>query len=124
MARGVNWIKGSPAEIAANLARIADAAQGVTNAVATDEASRGESRMKESAPWTDRTGEARGSLFGEAEPYDGGAFIHLGGTAPHIPFLELGTAHMAPRSVIVPVADEIHVSATQQLGRGMMELMA
>ncbi len=121
---GLHWTQGSPSQIAARLARIADAAQGVTNAVATDEASRGESRMKESAPWTDRTGEARSGLFGEAEPYGGGAFIHLGGTAPHQPFLELGTRYMAPRSIIVPTADETHIQATNQLSRALMELLA
>lgn len=121
---GLRWANGSPAQIAARIQELASQAPEMVHAIAIDEASRGESRMKDDAPWTDRTGQARGGLYGQAERYEGGSRIHLGGTAAYQPFLELGTRYMRPYPVIVPTADAIHVEATKQVAAAMVELFA
>jgi HK97 gp10 family phage protein len=118
----LHWTQGSPSQIAQRLASIADQVPPLAMEIATDEASRAESEMKERAPWTDRTSQARGGLFGKAEQTGDGARIHIGGTMEYQPFLELGTRRMKPYPIIKPVHDETKVEATEQLGKAIMEL--
>ena len=118
----LHWTDGSPAQIAARLQALVDQAPNVVHEVAQSEASRGETEMKDRAPWADQTANARGGLFGKAEKTANGAKIYLGGTAEYQPFLELGTRRMRPRPIIRIVADETAVTAVEQAGLGIMEL--
>lgn len=90
--------------ITGRMARARVAMQAGTVAVAASQSARGERAMKAGAPWTDRTGHARQSLYGESEATPTGARITLGGSAEYIPMLELGTVNMSPRSIITPTA--------------------
>jgi hypothetical protein len=108
----VRWVV-SPTNIAAQISlRSAKVQEGVGK-LALSHAARGEGKMKTGAPWTDRTGNARQGLFGEAEASATGATITLGGTVEYQPYLELGTSKMAPRPIIVPVANETAVEFTE-----------
>ena len=118
----LHWTNGSPAQIAQRLTSVAAQVPALAYDIATDEASRGESEMKDRAPWQDRTTNARGGLFGRAEATGDGARIHLGGTVDYQPYLETGTKRMKPYPIIRPVADEIEVEAVEQLGKAIMEL--
>lgn len=95
------WIK-PPSDIARVLAQRTAAMEPALNALAQSHASRGESKMKAGAPWNDRTGAARGGLFGRAEGTD----IILGGSVHYQIYLELGTSKMAARPIIVPTVNE------------------
>jgi hypothetical protein len=57
------------------------------------------------ADWVDRTRQAREGLRGFAVATAMGVIIYLVGLAPHNIFLELGTIHMAPRPIILPVLE-------------------
>ena len=118
----LHWTDGSPAQIAARLQALVDQAPNVVHEVAQSEASRGETEMKDRAPWADQTANARGGLFGKAEKTANGATIYLGGTAEYQPPLELGTRRMRPRPIIRIVADETAVTAVEQAGLAVMEL--
>jgi hypothetical protein len=119
----LHWTDGSPAQIAQRLQALVAQAPNVIHDVAVDEASRAESEMKERAGWTDRTTHARGGLFGKAEKTAAGSTIYLGGTMEYQPFLELGTKTSKPYPIIVPVADETKVTATEQVGKAIMDLL-
>lgn len=118
----LHWTQGSPAQLASRLRAIADQIPPLAFDIATDEASRAEGEMKERAEWTDRTNQARSSLFGEAEQTANGARITLGGTAEHNVYLELGTRYMTARPIIRPVLDETEVHAVDQLSQAVMEI--
>lgn len=67
-----------------------------------------EAEAKKTAPWTDRTGQARQGLTGRNSfaTYTGTTFtmtISLFHTKEYGPFLELGTINMSPYPVILPV---------------------
>lgn len=49
-----------------------------------------EAEAKEEAPWNDRTGNARNSLKGGADPYPDGVKIYLSGNMEYSKYLELG----------------------------------
>jgi hypothetical protein len=96
----VVWIK-PPSTIAKVLAQRTAAMEGALQGNAASHASRGEAAMKSGAPWNDRTGYARASLYGRAEGTD----VVLGTTnGEYGPYLELGTSKMEPRPIIVPTA--------------------
>ena len=104
MARGsrIEWTIRPNAQIGAKLARMEGARPAIAE-MAGSHASRAEGRMKAGAPWNDRTGHARASLYGRAEGTD----IELGTTnSEYGHYLELGTSKMAPRPIIKPTADE------------------
>ena len=119
---GLHWTNGSPAEIARRLASVADQAPNVVHEVAQSEASRAETEMTDRAPWRDRTGHARGGLFGKAEATEGGARITLGGTMEYQPYLETGTKHTKAYPIIRPIQRETRVTAGEQFGKAVMEL--
>lgn len=48
-----------------------------------------EAEAKEEAPWTDRTGNARNSIRGGADPYADGAKIYLSGNMEYSKWLEI-----------------------------------
>lgn len=118
------WTNGGPAAMATRLAALVDQVQPMIEEIATDEASRGQTAMQDRASWVDRTGQARGGLFGDAEPTAGGAVIRLGGTVDYQPYLETGTRYMRAYPIIRPVADEIEVEAIEQVSRALRELFA
>jgi hypothetical protein len=118
----LHWTQGHPSDIANRLRAIAHQLPPLAFDVATDEASRAESEMKERAEWTDRTTQARGGLFGKAEQTAAGARITLGGTAEHNIYLEVGTRYMAARPIIRPVLDKTEISAVEQLSSAVMEM--
>lgn len=105
-----DWKDGRPADIAVWLEEVIRQVPDAIEEVAIDEASRGESEMKERAPWKDRSGNARNGLFGRAEREGDDTVIYLGGTMEYQPWLELGTERMRPYPIIFPVAKEVSVS--------------
>lgn len=77
-------------------------------AMALDEAERWaadtQAWMKANGPWTDRTGEARRELYGEAVQEGDGTFVYIGGRAAHQ--IQLEVRH-AGRYAIVTKALQI-----------------
>lgn len=68
---------------------------------------RAEAHMKQKAPWTDRTSNARNGLFARAAKLSRTVFaIILGHSVTYGIFLELGTKHMRARPIIVPTMEE------------------
>ena len=124
MAATFTWTQGSPDQIADVLRALARQAPNVVNDIATSEASRAEAWMKENAPWTDRTGNARKSLFGRSERSGNVITVTFGGTMDYIPYLELGTYRMAPRRVIIPAHRLWRFVLPEQVGLGLMEMFA
>lgn len=124
MAATFTWTQGSPDQIADVLRALARQAPNVVNDIATSEASRAEAWMKENAPWTDRTGNARQGLFGRSERSGNVITVTLGGTMDYIPYLELGTYRMTPRRVIIPAHRLWRFVLPEQVGLGLMELFA
>ena len=101
--RTVSWTITPSRGIAAELAKRTAAMEPALAENAATHASRGETTMKQNRPWTDRTGHARGSLYGRAD----GTTVHLGTTnSEYGIFLELGTSRMAARPIIQPTANE------------------
>lgn len=102
MAKNLVWIT-PPSHIARVLAQRTAGMEAGIQALAQSHASRGETKMRSGAPWTDRTGYARSSLYGRAEGTD----VVLGtSNTEYGVFLELGTSKMAPRPIIVPTVNE------------------
>lgn len=120
---GIEWTQSSPSELAMLLARIIEQIPDATYDLAVDEASRGETEMKERAPWADRSTNARNGLFGKAERTDTGAVIYLGGTMDYQPYLELGTRYMRPYPIIMPVTKEVRVTAIEGMGEVISKLL-
>jgi hypothetical protein len=110
----LRWVR-PPSIIANDLGRRRQNMKTATFALGQSHAVRGEAAMKQNASWTDRTGQARQGLFGEAEQVGDITRITLGHTAPHGPFLELGTSRMAPRAIVGPTADTTAREATEDL---------
>lgn len=108
----VRWVT-SPGTIANAISLRSRGVQEGVGKLALSHAARAEGKMKTGAPWTDRTGNARQGLFGEAETSPTGATITLGHTVEYGPFLELGTSKMAPRPIVVPVTQETAVEFTE-----------
>lgn len=102
---GVKWT--GIGTVTGRLSRTRGNVQRGTVSLAATHAGRGQEIMKAEAPWNDQTGEARGGLYGIGEATGQGAAIELGGTAPHQPFLELGTYKMSPRPIIRPTMDRV-----------------
>lgn len=108
----VTWTR-SPSGIAQAIRLRSAAVQQGVGALAQSHAKRGEATMRSEAPWQDRTGNARQGLFGEAETSPTGATITLGHTMFYGPFLELGTSHMKPYPVVVPVTTRTAAEFTE-----------
>ena len=124
MAATFTWTQGSPDQIADVLRALARRAPDVVNDIATSEASRAEAWMKENAPWTDRTGNARQGLFGTSERSGNVITVTLGHTMDYGPYLELGTYRMRPRRVVIPAHRLWQYKLPEQVARGLMELFA
>lgn len=61
-----------------------------------------EAEAKQTAPWTDRTGQARQGLTGRHEVNGMTLTISLFHTKDYGPFLELGTGKMPPYPAVLP----------------------
>jgi HK97 gp10 family phage protein len=111
----VFWTQ-SPTNIATQIAtRKVKVARGVV-VLGQTHAKRAEGQMKARAPWNDRTGNARAGLFGQVEAGGTTVTVILGGTVDYQPYLELGTSRMAPRPIIVPVANETAAALAKDAG--------
>jgi HK97 gp10 family phage protein len=108
----VRWIT-PPTIIGRNIRSRASQVQAGIATLGTTHAARGEAAMKSRAPWNDRTGNARAGLFGQAEAGGNVVTVTLGHTVHYGPYLELGTSKMAPRPIVVPVANETATELTQ-----------
>ena len=117
------WTSGSPAELAAKIARFADVAPDIALDVAESEASRAEAWMKDKAPWQDRTGNARKGLFSKADRQGNVIQMHFGGTEEYFPYLELGTYKMTPRRVAVPAFRLWRTILPDSVGKQIMMFM-
>ncbi len=102
-------------EAAAKAGRARENMRRATVDLAKYHAGRGETAMKDEASWTDRTGNARGGLFGEAKATPNGAEITLGGVMAYQKFLELGTSRSAPYPIIVPITDRTYREVSRDL---------
>lgn len=68
---------------------------------------RAEAHMKQKAPWTDRTSNARNGLFARAAKLSKTTFaIILGHSVTYGIFLERGTKYMRARPIIIPTLEE------------------
>lgn len=66
-----------------------------------------EAHMKQKAPWTDRTSNARNGLFATAVKISKGVFaIILAHSVTYGIFLELGTRFMKARPIIIPTMED------------------
>lgn len=103
MATNIKWVT-PPTKLGRDLEARVKAVEPAVRVLAQTHAARGESTMKSGAPWTDRTGYARGALYGRSE----GTTIYIGTTNEEYGlFLELGTIYMAPRAIIEPTLNEV-----------------
>lgn len=118
------WTDGSPDQIADVIRALARQAPNVVADIATSEASRAEAWMKENAPWTDRTTDARNGLFGRSERSGNVITVTFGHTVEYGPYLELGTYKMAPRRIVIPAHRLWRYKLPEQVGRGLMEMFA
>lgn len=118
------WTDGSPDQIADVLRALARQAPNVVADIATDEASRAEAWMKENAPWTDRTTNARSGLFGRSERSGNIITVTFGHTVEYGQYLELGTYKMTPRRIVIPAHRLWRFVLPEQVGRGLMEMFA
>ena len=83
-------------------------------------AKKGEGQAKRNREWTDRTGHARDSLYGEAE----GTTIYIGTVNKEYGlYLELGTRRMRAYPVIMPtifeIAPQYYADVTRMIRRYM-----
>lgn len=91
--------------------------------VTASEASRAEAHMKDNAPWSDRTGNARQGLFGTSEATSSGAIMALGHTEEYGPYLELGKGRMKKKyAIIVPTWRKWKRTLADEAGKALMEL--
>lgn len=118
------WTDGSPDQIADVIRALARQAPNVVADIATSEASRAEAWMKDNAPWTDRTSNARSGLFGRSERSGNVITVTLGHTVEYGPYLELGTYKMTPRRIVIPAHRLWRYKLPEQVGRGLMEMFA
>lgn len=104
----ITWRPGPEAIAAAILAKAAETRAGI-EALAASHAARGEATMKQNAPWTDRTGNARQGLWGRSD----GLTIYLGGTMDYqLKYLENGTSKMPAYPIIRPTAQTVSLEYT------------
>ena len=76
-------------DVKRNLQKWSDRQRAAAIALARAWAERVEGRAKSDAPWTDRTSNARGGLFGVTDIRDDEVFIRLGHTVEYGVFLEM-----------------------------------
>lgn len=124
MAASFTWTQGSPDQIARLIQSLSRQAPNVVNDIATSEASCAEAWMKENAPWTDRTSDARQGLFGRSERSGNVITVTLGHTMEYGEYLELGTRYMAPRRVVIPAHRLWRLILPEQAGKELMEMFA
>lgn len=117
---GFQWVRTPSGTIGRTIAKATAAMEPALGALAANTASRGDSMMKSGAPWQDRTGFARASLYGRAEGTD----VVLGtANGEYGPFLELGTSRMAPRPIIGPTLDELAPEHFESAAELVMRLL-
>lgn len=92
-----------------SLESLADNVRGLKELIAKGMDNRGnywsvelEGEAKQTAPWTDQTGNARKGLTGRYEVQGNSLTIYLFHTVEYGPFLEMGTGKMRPFPVILP----------------------
>lgn len=116
----VQWVITPSKGIADKLAKATAAMDPALHALAASHAKRAEDSMKQRREWTDRTGHARGSLYGKAEGKD----IELGTVNEEYGvFLELGTSRMRAYPVIEPQARETAPEYFDDAGTLVMRLL-
>lgn len=96
----------SAAEVIANLERYVNNTHQRMIAAAQWHAVNAEEQMKLHAPWTDRTGNARGSLRGVVEVTPVSIIITLSGGMPYSANLELNNS--GRYAIIYPTAERTH----------------
>lgn len=91
-------------EVKKNLHEWADRQRAAVITLANNWAGQLEGRAKTTAPWTDRTGNARNGLFGGVEVKGTEVFIRLGHSMEYGIFLEL--ANDGRFAVLKPIIDQ------------------
>lgn len=117
-----DWTQGSPEQIARTILGMVEAAPSVAEEVTQNEASRAEAHMKVSAPWNDRTTNARSGLSTAVERTGPSITMYLYGTMDYTPYLELGTRRMGKYPIIVPTQRLWRRTLADEVGRELMEL--
>lgn len=118
--RGFQWVKTPSGTIGRTIAKATAQMEPALGALAANTGSRGETQMRSNAPWQDRTGFARASLYGRAEGTD----VVLGtSNAEYGVYLELGTSRMAPREIIGPTLDELAPQHFEDAAELVMRLL-
>lgn len=106
MASGIVW-QTPPSALGAGLRRYGDRAHQAVLTVAKLVADEAEARAKAEAPWTDRTGNARQSLRGEAVALGRETVaIYLSGGMDYSKWLEL--AHGEKYRIILPTLESLY----------------
>ena len=99
--RGFRW-EAPPTRLVASLGKYDAAVTKGAHQVGDVYAAKMEAYAKSTAPWADRTGNARKGLAGTTEKSATVMKIWLDGDATYLQFLELGTRTMRPYPVIWP----------------------
>ena len=99
--RGFRW-EAPPTRLVASLGKYDAAVTKGAHQVGDVYAAKMEAYAKSTAPWADRTGNARKGLAGTTEKSATVMKIWLYGDATYLQFLELGTRTMRPYPVIWP----------------------
>lgn len=110
------WSPG-PEVIAFRIAALPAYVETRLRAIFASAASEGEAAMKAGAPWTDRTGMARGSLSGESSVGGGQAVVTLSHGVEYGIWLEV--AHQGRYAIVIPTLPKVAAGIERAMG-GML----
>lgn len=79
----LRWVDGSPATLQANIQKHVDMVKGRAAVIVGSYGDKAEREMKRTAPWTDRTGDARKKLSVRFESSHDGRYTLTGGHGVH-----------------------------------------